>query len=62
MSMIKKEKLEKGYESPKIKVMNVAIEKGFALSSTFPAEEGGVQQKLRYNYTLNKVNDGGRAW
>ena len=62
MSMIKKEKLKKDYESPRIKVMNVAIEKGFALSTTFPAEEGNMQQKIRYNYTLNKVNNGGRAW
>ena len=62
MSMIKKEKLKKDYESPRIKVMNVAIEKGFALSTTFPVEEGNMQQKIRYNYTLNKVNNGGRAW
>lgn len=58
MSMKRKEM----YESPKVKVVKVEVEKGFAISNPFldnPKQEIG--DNIFY-YTLDKVKNGGQAW
>lgn len=50
------------YESPKVKVVKVEVEKGFAISNPFldnPKQEIG--DNIFY-YTLDKVKNGGQAW
>ena len=55
---------KKNYESPVIKVVKIQVERGFATSSGSGSYHQGNEpiQNTTYMYTLDKVNNRGRAW